>query len=183
MFLGAVEVERRQKLAVGHCLEMVGVAANSDELLDVGVPRRDIVVGDRPVHPVAELLRRDELVLAPALARTAPDDRLAADLVAADPVERFGLHVGVIAVLDEEVHGVFAVARGLADERIFLDDLARKRAALRKLPRIEIHRGVVLDVDYVAPALEDEGLESLLAQLLRRPATGDSRSDNDGVEG
>src|SRR5689334_16136720 len=116
MFLGAVEVERRQKLAVGHRLEVVGVAADSDELLDVGVPRRDIVVSDRPVHSVAELLRSDELVLAPALARTAPDDRLAADLIAADPVERLGLHVWVITVLDEEMHGVFAVARGLADE-------------------------------------------------------------------
>ena len=46
-------------------------------------------------------------MLAPALAGASPDDRLAADLVAADPIERLLLHVRVIPVLDEEVHGVF----------------------------------------------------------------------------
>src|SRR6185503_13391808 len=88
LFLDAVEVEWRQKVAVRHRLEVVVVPAHADELLDMRVPWRDVVVGDRPVHPVAEPLGGDELVLAPALRRTAPDERLPADLIAADPVER-----------------------------------------------------------------------------------------------
>ena len=97
VLLDAVEVERRQVLAVGHRLDPVAVAAHADEALDVRVPRRDVVVADRPVDPVAVALRRGELVVAPALAGAAPDERLAADLVAADPVERLLLHVRVVA--------------------------------------------------------------------------------------
>src|SRR3954462_7512886 len=125
MFLRAVEVERRQEFSIRHRLQMIGVAANADEFLDVRVPRSDIVVSDRPVHAVAQLFRRDEFVLAPALAGATPDYRLPANLVAADPVERFLLDVWVVAVLDEEVHGVLAVTSRFADQRIFLEDLAR----------------------------------------------------------
>ena len=121
-------------------------------------------------------------MLAPALAGASPDDRLAADLVAADPIERLLLHVRVIPVLDEEVHGVFTVTGRLADQRVLLENLARHRAAMRQFPRIEVHRGIVLDVDYIPAPLEDQRLESLLAQLLRRPTTGNARPDDDGVE-
>src|SRR3954469_7906232 len=162
MSLDAVEVERREILAIRHPLESIPIAAHTDELLDVRVPGRDVVVADRPVHPVAELLRRDELVLAPPLARSAPDERLAADLIAADPVERRLLHVRVVAILDEEVRRVLAVARRLADQRVLPDLLPGHRAAMRQLPRIEVHRGIVLDVLDAATALEHERLQSLL---------------------
>src|SRR4051812_12027162 len=52
---------------------------------------------------------------------------------------------------------------------------------MRKLPRIEIHSGVVLDVDYVAAALEHERLEALLTQLLGGPSPGNSGADHDRV--
>jgi len=183
VFLDAVEVEGRKVFAVGHCLESIAVAAHSDEFLDVGVPWRDVVVTYRPVNPVPLSLGRREFVFAPALAGAPPDDRFAADLVAADPVERLLLHVRVITILHEEVGGVFAITRGLADERIFLELLTRHCAAMRELPRVEIHGGVVLDVDYVAPALENERLQSLFAELLGCPPTGNSRANDDRIEG
>src|SRR5256885_16712147 len=104
---------------------MIGVSADADEFLDVRVPRGDIVVGDRPVHPVSQLLGRDELVLAPALTRAAPDDGLAAHLITTDPIERPLLDVGMVAVFDEEMHGVLAVTGRFADQRILLEDLTR----------------------------------------------------------
>src|SRR5690349_6255541 len=160
---------------------MVGVSADTDKSLDVRVPRSHIVVGNRPVHPVTEFLRRDELVLAPPLTRATPDDRLAAHLIAADPVERLLLDVWMVAVLDEEMHGVFAVTRRFADQRIFLEDLTRCRAAVWQLPRVQVHGRIVLDVDHVATAFEDQRFEPLLAQFFRRPTPGDSRADNNCV--
>src|SRR5258705_11678664 len=96
----------------------------------MGMPWRGGVVRDRPVHPVAEPLGGDELVLAPALRRTSPDERLPADLIAADPVEGLLLHVRVVGVLHEEMRGVFAVAGRLTDEWIRVDQLARVVAAV-----------------------------------------------------
>ena len=110
VLLDAVEVERRQEFAVGHRLDSVAGAAHADEALDVRVPRSDVLVADRPADPVAMTLRRRELVVAPALAGAAPHDRLAAHLVAADPVERLLLHVGMLGVLHEEVLHVFRPA-------------------------------------------------------------------------
>src|SRR2546423_15558081 len=96
---------------------MIGVSADADEFLDVRVPGGDIVVRDRPVHPVSQLLGRDELVLAPALTRAAPDDGLAAHLITTDPVERPLLDVRMATVLDEEMHGVLAITGRLAEQR------------------------------------------------------------------
>src|SRR5262245_15318945 len=70
----AVEVERREEFPVGHRLDSVAGAADADEALDVRVPRRDVLVADRPADPVAVALRRRELVMAPALAGAAPRD-------------------------------------------------------------------------------------------------------------
>src|SRR5215204_3827155 len=183
MLLDAVEVERRQVLAVGHRFETVAVAAHADELLDVRIPGCHVVVPDRPLDAVAHARRRGELVLAPPLARTPPDQRLSADLIAADPVERRLLHVRVVAILDEEVRRVLAVPGRLADERVLPELLPRHRTAMRKLPWLDVHGGIVLDVLHAAAALEDERLEALLAQLLRGPAAGDARADDDRVEG
>src|SRR5258705_12252170 len=147
----------------------------------MGMPWRGGVVRDRPVHPVAEPLGGDELVLAPALRRTSPDERLPADLIAADPVEGLLLYVRVVGVLHEEMRGVFAVTGRFADERICVDQLARVVPPVRQLPWGHVRRGVIFDVLYVAAALEHEGLEAVVAQLFRGPPAGDSGADDDGV--
>ena len=181
LLLRAVEVEWREELAVRHRLEVVRVPADADEFLDVRVPRRDVVVGDRPVHPVALTFGRGELVFAPALAGAPPDQRLAADLISADPVERFLLDVRMVCILYEKMGRVFAVAGRFADERIVVDHLPRQGAAMRQLPGHQVRRRIVLDVLDVAPALEDERLQPLLAELLRRPSARDPRADDDCV--
>ena len=74
MLLHAIEVERREKLAVRHRLDPICISAHADEPLDVRVPWCDVVVADRPVHPVALTLGRREFVFAPTLAGATPDD-------------------------------------------------------------------------------------------------------------
>jgi len=128
-------------------------------------------------------LGRCELVLAPPLAGPSPDYRLAADLIAANPVERLFLYVRVVTILDEEVRRVLTISRCLADQGILFQLLSRHGAAMRQLPRVEIHRGIVLDVDYVAPALEDKCLEPLFAELFCCPPARNSRAHDDRIEG
>ena len=73
VFLDTVEIEWGEIFSVWHCLEAIAITAHSDELLDVRVPRRDVVGADRPVDAVALSLRCGELVLAPPLAGASPD--------------------------------------------------------------------------------------------------------------
>src|SRR5262245_26160075 len=132
VLLDAVEVERRKIFPVGHRLDAVARPAHADESLDVRVPRSDVLVADRPADPIAVAFRRRELVMAPTLAGAAPHERLAAHLVAADPVERLLLHVGMFGILHEEMLYVF---RGdHAHHRVLLDHLAREATAVRQLP-------------------------------------------------
>jgi hypothetical protein len=181
MLFDAGHFERRLEFAVGHRFQAIARAGHADEALDVGIPRGDVVVADRPVDAIALPFGRGEFVLAPALAAAPPDQRPAADLIAAEPVEGPFLHVGVFVVLDEEVRVV--LAGDLAHERVGFGQLAWQDAAMRQLPRSQVGGGVVLDVGDVAAALQHQRFQPLLAQLLGRPAAGNAGADDDGVEG
>jgi hypothetical protein len=122
-----------------------------------------------------------EVEIAPPVALPAPDERPAAHLVAADPVEAPHFRVRVFLVVDEEVRVV-----GVHETRPALHVLGVRlrrgeAAAARQLPRIHVHRGVVGDVTHHPAALEDQRLEAFLAQLLRGPAAADAGTDDDRV--
>jgi hypothetical protein len=89
----------------------------------------------------------------------------------------------MVGILHEEVRGVLAVAGCLADERVLIDEAARGRAAMRELPGEQVRGRIILDVLDATAALENERFESLLTELLRRPAAGDAGADDDRVEG
>jgi len=48
----AAQLHRRQVLAVGVARAALNGARHADHALDAGVVRRDLVVGDRPIHVV-----------------------------------------------------------------------------------------------------------------------------------
>src|SRR3989442_2751713 len=182
--LGAVERHRREEFPVGQLRQAERLAADPDELLDVIVPRRDVGIADRPIHPEAVARVGFEVEVAPAVHLSAPHDGLATHLAAADPVERLvGVEgVWVLAVVDEELAAVL-VARvaGALDELVTLE-----RLAVPEAPELHLPRGHVLDViprGVDRPTgLEHERLEPALAQLLRRPPARDAGADDDGVE-
>jgi hypothetical protein len=52
--------------------------------------------------------------------------------------------------------------------------LFAQRASSRKIPRVHVHRRIVLDVPHETAALEDERLQALLAQLFGHPSSADA---------
>src|SRR5262249_40334835 len=62
-----------------------------------------------------------------------------------------------------------------------LEQLAVAESAEVHLPRLDVLDEVVIRVDGAA-GLEHERLETVLGELLRRPATGNPRADDDRVE-
>ena len=105
----------REKLAVRQVRQAQPLPAHPDEALHVAVPGREIPVANRPIDAVAVAQVGLEVQVAPAPARTAPDEAAPAQLVAADPTERLviGRDVRMLPVIDEEV------PRGLP-ERVIL---------------------------------------------------------------
>ena len=81
--LDAVQRHRRQELAVGQLRQALPAAADAGEALDVVVPRRDVLVADRPVDGDARPGVRLEVEVAPAVPLPAPQQRAAADVIAA----------------------------------------------------------------------------------------------------
>src|SRR5262245_57577524 len=139
------------------------------------IPRRDVGIADRPVDADALALVRREVEVRVAIALPPPRDRPPADMIAADPVEPAHLGVGMLVILDEEVVPLVVdrVAGALLLEIMLVDlGLRRAPAGEAEVPRVLGEGRVVLAVLHVAPAFEDEGLEALLGQLLRRPAAG-----------
>ena len=99
----------------GKLRQTFGLAADSGELFDVVVPRRDIGVANRPIDGDAVFQIGFEIEIAPAIALAAPGDGLAADLTATNPGKMFSgiAGVGIFRVLDEKFIGEF-VARVIA---------------------------------------------------------------------
>ena len=183
MSLDAVEIHRRQELAVRQLRQVLGTAAHADEAFDVVVPRRDLGVAHRPVDRDAILRVRFEVHRAPAIALPAPHDGAAADVIAADPVEALDLGVRMLGVVDEPVlrrlRDRVAAARG---DCLSLQVFVGGAAAVGKFPEV-LGRSRIVAVLHVASAIEHQRLESLLRQLLGGPAARDARADDDGIVG
>ena len=181
--LAIVEPESRQKFAIGQLRQALFRACDTDELLDVAIPRREIVIADRPVAAVAilgvgfEILRRKPVGLAP------PHDRAPAQMIAANPLERlvFGRDVGVFVVLhpimlgraiDERVLLVLVMPR-----QIFLGH----HAGIGHFPRHETI-GVAFAVHHFLAALEHQDLQAPLAQFLGGDAAAHAGADYDCIK-
>src|SRR5207245_9597927 len=89
--LGAHALLRRDGSAIRQMGPAQSLDAHPDAAFHVGVPRRQVLVADRPVDAVAVAQVRPELEVAPAPAQPAPDQAAPAQLVAADPAERLAL--------------------------------------------------------------------------------------------
>ena len=162
------------------------LAADADVALHVVVPGRHVLVADGPVDADALLGVRLEVDRAMPVGLARPEQRAAADVIAADPVEPLGLGIGLLVVFDEEVAGV--LSQGVAGallHRIVGLHLGGRDAAARVLglPGILDGGGIVGAVADHRAALQHQGLEALLAELHGRPAAGHAAADDDGVKG
>jgi hypothetical protein len=69
----------------------------------------------------------------------------------------------------------------LAGNRVLRADVERHVAAVRKLPGVQVGRGVVDAVFHVAAPFEHQRPEPFAAQFFGRPAAADARADHNGV--
>src|SRR5688572_12130354 len=93
MRFNTIEIEGRQKFAIGHGVDAVFMAANAYKQFCMRIPGRDLIVTDRPFNTITIFRGCSKFIFAPALAGPAPGERFAAYLVATYPVERFFLYV------------------------------------------------------------------------------------------
>src|SRR5438270_8458800 len=94
----------RQKLAVRQLRKPLGLAADADEILDIVVPRRNILIANGPVNAHVLPQVRFEVQITPAIGLPAPYDRPTANLSSADPQEwSVGIHrVRIFFIIDEK---------------------------------------------------------------------------------
>ena len=123
VFFDVVHFPRGEKFAIGQRLEAVVIAADASEAFDVRIPRGEFVVGDRPLAE-AVACGAFKIKTAPALRLSGPDQGLAADLVAADPVVGFFLFVGVFGVFDEKMRRRLVEGVAFFRDGIGRDDVA-----------------------------------------------------------
>ena len=150
-------------------------------LFHVVVPRRKLAVADRPVDRNSVLCIGFEVEVAPTVALAPPDQRAAADLIAADPIEPLHLRVGRLPLIDPKGE-VLLVEQGRPLERLVrLLHRARRMAAVQVFPRRLGGVDVVLDVLDVATALQEQYSKTLFGKLLRRPAARNAGTHHNRV--
>src|SRR6266849_4606537 len=158
---GAIHLHGRQELAVGELGQTLGLAADADEILDVIVPRSNVLVANGPVDSDTLAQIGFEVQVAPAIALAAPHDGAPADMTAANPEKGLtGIGgVGVFEVVDEKlVRVLVADAVTLALDRLRFQPLfAIVPAAVLQLPRGHVFDIVLLGNDGAA-RFEDKRL-------------------------
>src|SRR5262245_41274103 len=87
--LAATHFHRRKELAFGKIRDVLVGAAHADEFLDLIVVWRELRVRDRPIIAVAITACSFEFVVRQPIALTAPSDRAATHVPAANPIKRF----------------------------------------------------------------------------------------------
>src|SRR5690242_21957402 len=102
MFLDARKPPRWQKLTIGKFFEAIFIAANTGKLLNMAVPRSDVLISYWPIDGKAISCRTLKIEIAPSLSLSGPHDALPSNLITADPIEWLLLDVRVIVVLHEE---------------------------------------------------------------------------------
>ncbi len=186
ILLHAGHLHRRQKFSVRQLRQPFRLAADARERFHVVVPRRDVRVPNGPVNRDAILQVGFKIQIAPAVALPAPGYGFPAHLPAANP-RKFLVGIGgirIFLVADEKLVGIFVAS-------VVTLALHRLRAgALRAIvpaPILQLPHRNMLDVIALrqngAPRFQHQHPQPFFRELLRRPAPGNSRTDNDRIIG
>ena len=144
----------------------------------------DLIIGDRPLDPIAIPGWVGEFVMAPARTGPTPNERFASHLVAPDPVEGLFLDIGMVFVLDEEMRRILAETGRRRDQREFSSTNFRgDLLAVRKFPWGTSWRwGSPCCVRRCVPFRGRGSFSPSSHNSLAAQPPLDSRSDHDGIE-
>ena len=171
--LRAVQLHRWKEFAVRQLRKAQRFAGNSDEILDVVVPRHNIGIADGPIDgdPIAKV--GFEVQVAPSVNLSAPHDGSPADLSPSNPAERLARRRGIrmLLIADEKLCRPFVarITRAL-DRLIFHLPAPIAHSAESHLPGRHMLYIVLLRHNGTA-RLEHQGLQPLLGQLFCGPAS------------
>ena len=172
-FLQRKIVHGRQKLAVGQLLPALRLSADTDELLYVAVPGRDICVRHRPVNAIAVRGIGAEILFAPSIDLPAPQQGAATHHIGTHPVERLVLvsDIGVQPIIVPVVDGRLTEGVGLLLNGIVaIVALAIGHAIEGQLPVLGVLAHVIDAVAYIPAPLQHQHFQAFLRQLFRCPA-------------
>ncbi|MNX84168.1 hypothetical protein D3C86_1159540 [compost metagenome] len=177
------EIERngRQEFAVRENVQPLAAAGNAGEALDIIIPGGDVFITDRPVDGDAFFRIGLEIGLRPAIGLTAPEQRAAADMITAEPVEPLFLDIGRFLLIGPHAERCLFQQIIAAENGIFRLHFLRGAVAMGVIPGFLVGILIVGDVLDVAAALQHQDLQALLREFLCGPASTDARADNNRI--
>src|SRR5206468_8709029 len=135
--LSTRHLHRRQKFSIRKLRQSLRLARDSDEILDIVVPGRDVLIANRPVNGDSFAQVGFEIQITPAIRLSSPHDGSPAHMAAANPQERLTWIGGirVLTIIDEElaIPFIHSTAR-LLNRLIVIEALAIAQTAESLLP-------------------------------------------------
>src|SRR6266516_6223613 len=165
--------------------KVLATSLNSDELLDVTPPRREIAVANWPVDAEAFLRVRLKVEITPSVDAPSPHDGASTHLPAAYPVERlvFRERVRIVEVVYEKLGRPLVARAGMSlNGLVTLGSPAVAHSSITQLVRTHLLYVIDDRVDRAA-RLEYDRSQPVFGKLLCGPPTGDSGADNVRVIG
>src|SRR5580692_11111686 len=156
--LYAIHLERGQEFTIRHRFDTVLISAYADEFLHMRIPGRHVFIPDRPGNAIAKPFRIDKFIFTPSLAGASPGEGLPSYLVSPYPFKRLFLNIRMVLVLYEKMGGAFINPVALAYEWVVLQILRGHPEPVPEFPWRHVSGRIILDMDDVPPAFQDEGL-------------------------
>ena len=172
-----------QEISVGQLGDAVFITRYTHEIFHLIVPGGEVSIADRPVYREAVARRSFEVEIAPTLGLAGPHQAFAPYLIAPNPIERLLLDVRMLGVFHEKMRVVFAVSVAPGNTGVGFAYGQRHLAPVLEIPGHFIGGGVVLAVLHVAPALQQQGLDPVVAKLFGGVAAAHARADHDRLVG
>src|SRR6266550_3658994 len=163
--LSTRHLHRRQKFSIRKLRQSLRLPRDSDEILDIVVPGRDVLIANRPVNGDSFAQVGFEIQITPAIRLSSPHDGSPAHMAAANPQERLTWIGGirVLTIIDEElaIPFIHSTAR-LLNRLIVIEALAIAQTAESLLPDGNVLHVVRIRINRAA-SLQHQRFETLLA--------------------
>ena len=120
MFLHTTQFIRLNKVAIRQGFQAIFIARNPHKLFDITVPRRDVLIANRPIYRKSIALRTCKIKITPALRMSSPQERTTAHVIGLNPIVGLVLDIRLLPIFGQKMSRSFSENKVLTCGFVFL---------------------------------------------------------------
>ena len=143
---------------------VLSLATDSNKIFYVIIPRFNIFITNRPVHPMSISSVFGKVSFAPTVAMSSPHQGTTTYVITSHPIKPFYFRIWMIQIVHEKMlTGIIDRITCSSLYPLLLKILLGRLPTIGHIPRIEVHSWIVFDVFYVTASFQYKCFQTLFA--------------------